>query len=78
MEASNPVPHKAQTTEELLAVIVDELKSIGLVLARQDERIEALSRAKNRSHPLDWDCASVMVKFLVNHHAFMTTHTLHA
>jgi hypothetical protein len=71
MEASNPPPQEVQTTEELLIVIIEELRSIGSVLARQDERIEALSRAKNRPQLSEWDARSVEVKFVEIQHEFL-------
>jgi hypothetical protein len=63
MEVVDPVSIAGQDTRKLLTVIIDELKSIGLILARQDERIEALSSAKGRVHPKDWDSVSVVVSF---------------
>ncbi|KAE9377870.1 hypothetical protein N431DRAFT_399020 [Stipitochalara longipes BDJ] len=59
MEDVDPDPHKRQETKELLNVVIDELKNIGLILARQDERIDALSKAKDRARPQDCDSVSV-------------------
>jgi hypothetical protein len=63
MEAHSSAESKTSETDVLLTVIIDELKRIGSTLARQDERIEALSRVKNRSQLLDWDRGSVIVNF---------------
>jgi hypothetical protein len=63
MEAAEPPSLQAQDTRELLTAIIDELRSIGSILARQNERIEALSRAKDRAHPKEWDSVSVAVGF---------------
>lgn len=64
MEAPTSATSKTSETEVLLTVIIDELKRIGSTLARQDERIEALSRAKNRSQLPDWNAGLVVVKLL--------------
>ncbi len=64
MEEANTEPRNEKETGELLTVIIDELRSIGLILARQDERIEALSKVKDNSRPSrDWDSVSVAVGF---------------
>jgi hypothetical protein len=63
MGAAEPPSLQAQDTAELLTAIIDELRSIGSILARQNERIEALSRAKDRTHPKEWDSVSVAVGF---------------
>jgi hypothetical protein len=63
MEAADPVSIAGQDTGKLLTIIIDELKSIGLILARQDERIEALSKANGRVHPKESDSVSVVVSF---------------
>jgi hypothetical protein len=47
MDNADPSGRKDQEMEELLTVIIDELRSIGLIPARQDERIEALSKTKD-------------------------------
>jgi hypothetical protein len=61
MEAANSTQPKSPETGELLTAIVEELKSIGLILARQNERIEALSRIKEPTQTKDWDSVSVAV-----------------
>jgi hypothetical protein len=63
MEAADPPSLQAQDTGELLTAIIDELRSIGSILAQQNERIEALSIAKDRAHPKEWDSVSVTVGF---------------
>jgi hypothetical protein len=63
MDNADPSGRKDQETEELLTVIIDELRSIGLIPARQDERIEALSKTKDRARRRDWDSVSVAVGF---------------
>lgn len=63
MEVAGAPSLQAQDTAELLTAIIDELRSIGSILARQNERIEALSRAKDRAHPKEWDSVSVTVGF---------------
>ena len=62
MEDADPGERKPKETEELLNVVIDELRNIGLILARQNERIEALSKVKDRAHPQDWDSVSVAVR----------------
>jgi hypothetical protein len=47
MDNADPSGRKDQETEELLTIIIDELRIIGLIPARQDERIEALSKTKD-------------------------------
>jgi hypothetical protein len=70
MEAAGAPSLQAQDTVELLTAIIDELRSIGSILARQNERIEALSRAKDRAHPKEWDSVSVTVGFQCPSFAF--------
>jgi hypothetical protein len=75
MENADPNRGKDQETGELLTVIIDELRSIGLILARQDERIEALSKVKDRARPAAWESLSVAVGLHCTEPS-LSTHTL--
>ncbi len=61
MEAAESPLLQAQDTGELLTAITDELRSIGSIPARQNERIESLSKAKDRALPKEWDSVSLTV-----------------
>lgn len=55
--------YKDQERGEVLTVIIGELRSIGLIIARNDERIEASSKAKDGARPRDYDSVLVAVGF---------------
>jgi len=75
MEGLDSGHRKPQETEELLSVVIDELRNIGLILARQNERIEALNKAKHGTGPQNWDSVSVAVR--VNHpQPFLCSHII--
>jgi hypothetical protein len=61
MEDVHSAQRESQGTGELLSVVIEELRNIGLILARQNDRIEALSKAKDGVRFQDSDSVSLAV-----------------
>jgi hypothetical protein len=75
MEDVHSAHREPQGTGELLSAVIDELRNIGSILARQNERIEALSKAKDGVRFQDSDSVSLAVgldcpKPFVSNHVF--------
>ena len=61
VETPGADPFQNEETLALLKGIIDELKKIGTSQVRQDERIEALMRAKVSPGLLDEESLSILV-----------------
>ncbi|KAN0108226.1 hypothetical protein V8E51_007968 [Hyaloscypha variabilis] len=66
MEDVHSAHREPQGTGELLSAVIDELRNIGSILARQNERIEALSKAKDSVRFQDSDSVSLAESEAIN------------